>query len=273
VALAVEQFYFPTASKSPIPATSEAAIVSISGKLDSLAGCFAAGMIPTGSADPYALRRQSLGLVRIIIEKQLPLDLLAALRYALSLQPVTAAQPENRSAQIADFILARAQSLWEEMGFAIDEIRAVQAGAMEDLTLAFRRLAALHALRREPAFASLAAAFKRASNILRQSEGTRVAPTERAQLLDPAEISLYDALVKAEGSSNDRIVRGDFEGGLKCLAAVKPELDHFFEHVMVMVDDEALRNQRLALLSKLVRAVHRIGDLSEIQESAAELAA
>jgi glycyl-tRNA synthetase beta chain len=268
VALAVEQFYYPVAAKSPAPATAEAAVVSLAGKLDSLAGCFAAGMIPTGSADPYALRRQALGAVRIVLEKQLPLDLDEAIARAISLQPVAVPDPAKLAAQLSDFVWGRAQSLFEEMNYAVDEVRSISAGALSNLPNAFRRLAALRAVRRDPAFEPLAAAFKRASNILKQAKLTDSPPPDRALLRDQADYDLYDALVSAEGSANDRIVRGDFEGGLKTLVSVKPHLDEFFDKVMVMVDDEALKAQRLALLSKLVRAFRRVADLSEIQASA-----
>ncbi len=268
VALAIEQFYYPVAAKSPAPATAEAAVVAVAGKLDSLAGCFAAGLIPTGSADPYALRRQGLGLMRIVLEKQLPLDLDAAMVRALTLQPAAMPEPAKLAAQLSEFVWARAQFLFEEMGCAVDEVRAVRAGALKDFPNAFRRLAALRAVRRDPSFEPLAAAFKRASNILKQAKADNEGLPDRALLKDQADFELYDALVSAEGAANDRIVRGDFEGGLKSLAAVKPHLDLFFDKVMVMVEDESLKRQRLALLNKLVRAFHRVADLSEIQASA-----
>ncbi len=268
VALALEQFYYPIAAKSPAPTTAEAAVVALAGKLDSLAGCFAAGLIPTGSADPYALRRQALGLIRIVLEKQLPLDLDEALARAISLQPIAVAEPAPLAAQLSDFVWGRAQSLFEEMKYAVDEIRSVRAGALKNLPNAFLRLSALRAVRRDPAFESLAAAFKRASNILKQAKSEDGVALERSLLRDPADFDLYDALVVAEGAANDRIVRGDFEGGLKTLVSVKPHLDTFFEKVMVMVEDEGLKKQRLALLSKLVRAFRLVADLSEIQVSA-----
>ncbi|MEQ1918053.1 MAG: glycine--tRNA ligase subunit beta [Elusimicrobiota bacterium] len=268
VALAIEQFYYPVAAKSPAPATAEAAVVSLAGKLDSLAGCFAAGMIPTGSADPYALRRQALGLIRIVLEKQLPLDLDEAIAHALSLQPVSTPEPAKLAAQLSDFVWGRAQSLFEDLQYAVDEVRSVRVGAMKNFPNAFLRLAALRAVRRDPAFDSLAAAFKRASNILKQAKIEDGLSPDRALLREQADYDLYDALVSAEGAANDRIVRGDFEGGLKSLVSVKPHLDQFFEKVMVMIEDEALKKQRLALLSKLVRAFRRVADLSEIQASA-----
>lgn len=268
VALAVEQFYYPVAAKTPIPATAEGCLLSLAGKLDGLAGCFAAGLIPTGSADPFALRRQALGAIRIVLEKQLPVDLEDALKHALSLQPVKPQEPAKLEAQLLDFVWGRAQSFFEDMKYAVDEVRSIRAGALRDLSNAFRRLAALKAVRRDPAFEPLAAAFKRASNILKQAKADGAAP-ERALLKEAAELELYDALVAAEGAANDRIVRGDFEGGLKSLVGVKPHLDKFFDGVMVMVDDEALKAQRIALLSKLVRAFRRVADLSEIQAPAA----
>lgn len=268
VALAIEQFYFPVAAKTPAPATPEAAVVSLAGKLDSLAGCFAVGLIPTGSADPYALRRQALGVVRILLEKQLPLDMDEAFEAAVKLQPVSVAEPFKLAAQLGDFVWVRAQSLFEEMGYAVDEVRSIREGALKDLPNAFRRLAAVRSVRREPAFEPLAASFKRASNILRQAKYENGVAADRALLQDQADFDLYDALVSAEGAANDRIVRGDFEGGLKSLVTVKPSLDLFFDKVMVMVEDESLKRQRLALLGKLVRAFKRVADLSEIQTQA-----
>lgn len=267
VALAVEEFYFPIAAGTPVPATPEAAVASLAGKIDSMAGCFAAGLIPTGSADPYALRRQALGVVRILLEKQLPVDLDAAFAKAVALQPVAVPDAAKLQAQLADFTWGRAASFFEEAGYAVDEIRAVRADALKNLVGAYRRLLALRAVRRDPSFEPLAAAFKRASNILKQSKGVEDVP-EKSLLKEPAELALYDALVSAEGSANDRIVRGDFEGGLKSLVGIKPHLDSFFDNVMVMVDDESLKRQRLALLGKLVRAFKRVADLSELQVGA-----
>lgn len=269
VALAVEQFYFPVAAKTPVPATAEGCVVSLAGKLDSLAGCFAAGMIPTGSADPYALRRQALGIVRILIEKQLPVDLEAAIAKAVALQPVPVPVPEKLAGELGEFIWTRAATMLEDLDFKGDEIRAVRLGAFENLPKTVQRLAAIRTLRREPEFEAIAAALKRAANILKQSKGIvhGVLP-ERALLKEPAELNLFDALVDVEGAANDRLVRGDFEGALKTLVAIKPHLDVFFDSVMVMDPDEAVKRQRLAVLAKLERAFKTVADLSEIQPAA-----
>ncbi|MEK7388519.1 MAG: glycine--tRNA ligase subunit beta [Elusimicrobiota bacterium] len=267
VALAVEQFYFPIVAKSPVPATAEGAVVSLAGKCDSLAGCFVAGLIPSGSTDPYSLRRQALGLLRIVLEKQLPLDIDEALERALALQPAGASDLLKLRAQLSEFIWGRAQSLLDEMGYAVDEVRSIRAGALKNFPNAFRRLAALRAVRRDPAFEPLTAAFKRAANLLKQTKADDGLAPDRALLRETADLELYDALVRAEATANDRFVRDDFEGGLKSLASLKPHLDSFFETVMVMVEDETLKRQRLALLNRLVRAFRRVADLSEIQET------
>jgi len=268
VALCIEQFYFPVAAKTPVPATREACVVSLAGKLDSLAGCFSVGLIPTGSADPYALRRQALGVVRILLEKELPLDLEDAIGAALGIIG-SGTEKEKLARQLLDFVWGRASSMFEELGFKPDELRSVRADALKNLPAASRRLAALRAVRRDPTFEPLAAAFKRASNILKQSQGLEEGVTpDRTLLKHDSEVALYDALVSVEGAANDRIGRGDFEGALKSLVAIKPHLDLFFDNVMVMVDDEALKRQRLAVLARLVRAFKRVADLSEIQASA-----
>ncbi len=269
VAAAVEQFYFPVGAGTPVPSTVEACVVSLAGKLDSIAGCFAAGLVPTGSADPYALRRQALGIVRILLEKDLPVDLETAVAQAVALQPVKAPEPRALETQLQDFIWGRAASLFEEEGAKTDEVRSVRQGGLKDLPGARRRLAALRAVRRDPAFEPLAAAFKRASNILKQSKGAEDGvASDRTKLQHASEIALYDALVGVEGAADERLGRGDFEGALKSLVAIKPHLDLFFDSVMVMVDDEGLKLQRLAVLAKLVRAFKRVADLSEIQASA-----
>ncbi len=267
VALGIEQFHHPAGARSPVPATLEGALVSLAGKLDSLAGSFAVGLIPTGSADPFALRRQALGALRILLEKQLPIDLEKAIEKALSLQPVSLEADRRALSQLTDFVWARAQSFFEEMGYRTDEIRSIRSGALGDLPRALKRLAAVHSVRQNPDFERLAAAFKRAANILRQarlSTEEGLAP-QRGLLREEAEISLYDALVQMEGQVREKLSQDGFEPGLKALAAIKPHLDRFFDDVMVMAEDAELRSQRLGLLARIVRLFNSVADLSELQ--------
>lgn len=263
IALGLEQFYQPVASKTPLPATDEGALASLAGKLDSLAGSFAAGMIPTGSADPYALRRQAAGVVRILLEKQLPVDLDAALEHSFSLQPVKS--PEAPT-QLRDFIWGRAQSMFEELGYKTDEIRSVRAGAFQSLPKTVLRLASLSRMRKHPDFEHIAAAYKRAANVLRQAKAAG-SELDRARLKEPAELALLDSLEQVEGRVHEKLRGGDYSGCLQEMVLLRPRVDSFFDGVMVMAEDLELRGQRLALLGKMVRLFRHVADLSELQAS------
>jgi glycyl-tRNA synthetase beta chain len=266
VGLGLEQFYLPAGPKSPVPTTIEGALVSLAGKLDSMAGQFAQGQAPTGSADPFGLRRQALGALRIVLEHQLPIDLPAALEAAARLQPVQA-DAAKVAAELQEFLWGRAQSLFEDKGFRVDEIRSVRQGALTNLKRTFLRLAAIHAVRRDPDFEPLAEAFKRASNILRQAQypASLNGGPERSLLRDDADLALFDALSRLEAQVHERLVAENYEQGLRALVGIKPHLDRFFEKVMVMVDDAGLREQRLRLLARLVALFLSVADLAEIQ--------
>lgn len=266
-ALGLEQFYFPAAARGPLPATDEGALASLAGKIDSLAGSFAVGAAPTGSADPLGLRRQALGALRLLLEKQLPIDLEQAFAQGLSLQLVELDEVQRTKIgqQLCEFVWARAAAFFEEMGHKTDEIRSVRAGGLKDIPRTFRRLAAVHVVRQNPDFESLAAAFKRAANILKQARFVQEnGGAERAKLKEPAELAFYDALTSIEGQVRERIFNDGFELGLKVLVEIKPHLDQFFDKVMVMAEDRDLRCQRLSLLARLVDLFKSVADLSEL---------
>ncbi|MBI5629549.1 MAG: glycine--tRNA ligase subunit beta [Elusimicrobia bacterium] len=268
VALGIEEFYLPLGPRSNVPATREGALASLAGKIDTLAGSFAAGAVPTGSADPLALRRQALGSIRILLEKQFPVDLEKAFEFALSLQPMpmAAARSKELGAQFRDFTWARAQSFLEEMGYKADEIRSVRAEGLKNFPRTLKRLSAVHGVRQDPEFEALSGAFKRVSNILRQARipGENPPQLDRAQLREEAELALYDRLAQIEGQVREKLSRDSFDGGLKALAALKPDLDEFFEHVMVMAEDPGLKTARLGLLGRIARLFNSVADLSEI---------
>lgn len=265
VALGLEQFYLPAGPKSAVPATPEGGIVSLAGKLDSLAGNFLLGQGPTGSADPYGLRRQALGALRIVLEQQLPVNLEAALLQALEAQPKVGAAAAAAPA-LLEFVWGRAQSFFEEKGFRVDEVRSVSLHGLADLRSTYLRLCAVRDVRKLADFEPLAAAFKRASNILRQAKVQPEAAEapERERLREEAELKLYDALGALEGQVRERLANDDFEQGLRALVAVKPHLDLFFDKVMVMAEDAELRRQRLSLLAKVARLFGAIADLSAL---------
>ena len=273
VALGIEEFYFPVAAKSQVPVTLEGAVASLAGKLDSLAGNFAVGVVPTGSADPFGLRRQATGALRILLEKQIPVDLGAAVAAALENlrdRLKLPAEDERRiAAELLDFIWARAQSIFEDQGFRVDEIRSVRESGLRHLPNTYLRLSAIHSVRQNPEFEPLAAVFKRAANILKQAaqrqEAVPEAGPQRAELREPAEIALLDSLEYVSGEMEEHLVTGRYDHCLRSVVNLKPLLDDFFDQVMVMVDDQALKSARLALLARLVRLIKRVADLSEIQ--------
>ncbi|MHB2025713.1 MAG: glycine--tRNA ligase subunit beta [Elusimicrobiota bacterium] len=268
VAMGLDQFYFPVAARGPIPSMDEGALVSFAGKIDSLAGCFAVGLEPTGKADPYALRRQALGALRIAIEKQFSFDVEAAVSFAVALQP---ALKEEIADKIIAFLWVRAESFFQEMGYAPDEIRSVRRGALNNMPRAALRLAAVHSIRKHPDFEPLSQAFKRASNILKQAgwDGTHHDESADLKILtEPAEIDFLKMLENIGGAARRDFSTQNYEAGLKTLVAIKPALDAFFDKTMIMAENKDIRDARLSLLSRLVRLFHEVSDLSEIQPSA-----
>lgn len=261
------EFYFPVAAGSPLPSSTESACASMAGKLDALAGHFLLGEVPTGSADPFALRRAALGILRILLERGLRLDLSDILRRALALQPAAARSGDaTRCAkELEAFIWGRLQVYFEEAGFRVDEIRSIRDGALSNLPRACGRLKAVQSVRRDAAFEPLAAAFKRASNILKQTPADAGPGPERSEFKEEAELSLFDEIARLEGKVGESLKRERFEEGLRELVGLKPHLDRFFENVMVLAEDRALRQARLGLLQRLTNLFRSIADLAEIQ--------
>lgn len=265
VCVGLEEFYFPVGAGGALPSTHESSCASLAGKLDALAGHFILGEIPTGSADPFALRRAALGVLRILLERGLPLDLEDFILQALVLQPAELGEASRTAAVLDDFIWGRFSALCEELGFRADEIRSIRAGAMKNIPRAMGRLKAVRSLRGEPAFEPLAAAFKRASNILKQAGAVSQPAPERSALKEEAEFSLHDALDNLEGKVQKLIAQDRFDEGLRELVGLKSHLDRFFDNVMVLAEDRGLRQARLGLLARLTGLFRSLADLSEIQ--------
>jgi glycyl-tRNA synthetase beta chain len=269
VGLGIQQFYFPEAARSDLPMQDEACIASLAGKLDTIAGDFAVGLIPTGSEDPHGLRRQALGAWRIARERGLPLSISQAIVKAITLQPPPTTV-STLAPQIEDFIWQRAEGSLLEEGYAVDEIRAVREGGLWNVPRTVLRLRALHSVRPQPEFAALAAAYKRANNILRQNsqgpaslENGVVVRTEL--LTDGAERSLLERLQRTEGEVRLKLQNGEFEDSLRKMVGLKPAVDEFFEKVLVMAEDAAVRQNRLSLLAHLVGLFRSVADLSQLQ--------
>jgi glycyl-tRNA synthetase beta chain len=270
VADAIYDHYRPVGLEDPIPRNLTGCAVALADKLDSVVGCFAVGVVPTGSSDPYALRRAALGIVKIILEKRLPVSLSlavgAASKALLTHKPKRGVTPDQES-QILDFLLDRAKFVFREKeGFGYDEVSAVFRAGADDLVDAQKRLGALKAIRKSKNFEPLAVSFKRIRKILEKAgvaltEGQRVNPDffENA-----AERELHsvvrDAALKVPALKR----AGKYQEALEVIAGVRPAVDRFFDEVMVMAENESVRNNRLTLLAELLREFTTVADFSEI---------
>jgi glycyl-tRNA synthetase beta chain len=268
VADAVYDHYRPVGLGDPIPRNLIGCGVALADKLDSIAGCFAVGIIPTGSSDAYALRRAALGVVKVILDKKLPLSLSLAIASAAKAlhtyapkRAVTAAQ----ESQIMEFLLDRAKFVFRERaGFSYDEVNAVFRASADDLVDAQKRLLALRAIRKSKNFEPLTVSFKRIRKILEKAklkDGTVVNP----ELFESdAERELFAAGREAAVKVQSEKRAGQYEQALDRIAGLRKSVDRFFEEVMVMAEDEAVRKNRLALLSEQLREFTTIADFSEI---------
>lgn len=262
VAAAIEEQYRPRFARDALPVTVTGTCLALADKVETLAGLFSIGAMPTGDKDPYALRRHALGVVRIVIEKQLRLNLEALLRTAIDSVDENIVGRETALKALIGFVRMRLIGYCRELGYSAHEVDAVVHGAfIADLP---RRLEAIHAFATLPEADSLASADKRVRNILGKSEssyGHRVDPT---LLTADAEIALHAALTNVGPRSERAFGDGDFSGALLALASLKEPVDRFFDEVMVNVDDPAIRANRLGLLRSLHDPMNRVADLSKL---------
>jgi glycyl-tRNA synthetase beta chain len=271
VSWAIYDHYRPTGLDEPTPRNLTGATVSIADKLDTLVGCFAIGLAPTGSSDPFGLRRAGLGIVKIILERKLPVSLSesisAAARGVFGYAPKIKVTPEVEKF-VLDFLVDRARYVFlEREGFAYDEINAVIAAGADDLVDVRDRLAAVREIRKTRNFEPLAVSFKRVRKILEKagSEKKWRYPAVRPELFqEEAERKLHAAARRAaEEAEGHKKVRG-YREALQGIAKLRPEVDEFFDRVMVMADEEEIRRNRLTLLAELLSEFSTIADFSEI---------
>ncbi|MGA7624380.1 MAG: glycine--tRNA ligase subunit beta [Candidatus Acidiferrales bacterium] len=271
IAWAVYDHYKPAGLDDPLPRNLTGCAVALADKLDSLLACFAVGAVPTGSSDPFALRRAALGIVKIIFEKKLPLSLSAAISAAakaLQEQRPKIEVSEAVQKQVLEFLLERARHiLRERCGFAADEISAAFAAGADDLVDAADRVAAVKAIRNTKNFVPLAAAFKRIRNILEKS----AAVADKSQLAvqddllwEPAERELHAAAQKIGEDATRKKKARRYREALEAISELRPSVDLFFDKVLVMVEDQNVRKNRLALLGGLLKEFSTIADFSEL---------
>jgi glycyl-tRNA synthetase beta chain len=269
VAEAIYDHYRPVGLDDPVPRNLTGCAVAIADKLDSIVGCFAVGVVPSGSSDPFALRRAALGIVKIILEKKLPLSISLAVSQAtkalLTHAPKKSITPEQET-QILDFLRDRARYVFREKdGFEYDEVNAVFRAEADDLVDARKRLDALRAIRKSRNFEPLTVSFKRIRKILekagKQTEGAHIKPDI---FESDAERTLFASMRKAAPKVEEQKRAGHYKEALEAIAALRPDVDRFFEQVMVMAESDAVRKNRLLLLGELLREFSTIADFSEL---------
>ena len=266
VADAIEAHYRPRFAADTLPADNIGSAVALADKLDTLVGIFGIGLVPTGDRDPFGLRRQALGVLRILAERELPLDLRELLQLAkLAFAPGQIA--DSVDADLHTFTLERLRGYLRERGFAPDEIEAVVGQHPARIDQVLPRMQAVRAFRSLPEALSLASANKRIRNILRKTEVRRT-DVEPALLQERAEKDLHRVTGQLLPQVRARVGDGDYTQALCLLAGVRKEVDTFFDEVMVMTDEPLTRDNRLALLAQLEALMNQVADISSLSVSA-----
>lgn len=264
VAKAIYEHYLPNRAGGAIPLSKEGAIISIADKIDTICACFGVGLIPSGTADPFALRRQTLGIIRIVLETPMRLSLGNLIDLALKLLSKRLIQPaENVKRDVLDFFQGRLHHfLVSQEGFNPDVIEAALSVGIDDLVEAVARTRALAAFTRRTDFNSLAVAFKRVANIIKVPETAAVDP---GLFQGSAERDLYDALQAKESVLGDLLGKSSYSEALESMAQIKNLVDGFFDSVLVMDKNESIKRNRLALLTRIHSLFSRIADFRKIQ--------
>ncbi|MBC3873285.1 glycine--tRNA ligase subunit beta [Undibacterium flavidum] len=262
VAAAASEHYQPRFAGDALPATATGTAVALADKLETLVGIWGIGLQPTGDKDPFALRRHALGILRMLVEKRLTISLQALITTATNLFTGNS-NFKDPGAEVLSFLYDRLRGQLRERGFSQNEVEAVVAQNPDTLDNIVERLQAVQSFAALPESASLAAANKRITNILKKAEGTP-GTVNPALLQEAAEQALFKAMSDVKPGVDAAYAAGDFTGALKTLAALREGVDSFFNDVMVNAEDLALRNNRLALLASLHGMLNQVADISKL---------
>lgn len=270
VARAIYEHYLPRFAGDRLPATGAGALLALADKVDHLTGCFALGIRPTGSQDPYALRRQGLGLLQILLEHGFHLPLTELIRYALELykkkEALQEMDLEDLTAQIRDFILQRLRYLFQERGMDYDLVEATLGSSLDEIAPLWKRVYFLQANRENEYLMQAAAAYTRAANLARQAPAGE--SVNEKLLLEEAEKKLFSCYTASKEKIGRAVEEDNFGQVLAELAGLKAPLDLFFDQVLVMVEDNRIRLNRLALLQQIKELFQLLADFSKIVFSA-----
>ena len=260
IAEAIEDHYKPRFAGDVLPRNPVGVCVALADKLETLVGLFGIGQVPTGDKDPFALRRHALGVVRMLVEKQLLVELSSLIDAA---KAPFGGRIQDPSGPLTEFVFDRLAAMLKDQGYTPQEIDAVLSLRPQRLADVPKRLAAVRAFAALPESASLAAANKRIGNILKKSEGA-LGTVDPARLVEPQERDLHQALLRVQALATPKFDAGDHQAGLVACAQLKAPVDAFFDAVMVNADDPALRANRLSLLAALHALMNRVADLAKL---------
>ncbi|MEI7968864.1 MAG: glycine--tRNA ligase subunit beta [Betaproteobacteria bacterium] len=262
VARAIEAHYHPRFANDTLPGDNIGAAVALADKLDTLTGIFGIGLIPTGDKDPFGLRRAALGVLRMLVELPLPLDLSQLLQLARA-QFAGESVSQSVAIDLIGFMLERLRHYLRERGFEAGTIDAVLSQNPARIDQVIPRVEAVRAFLALPEAQSLAAANKRIRNILRKADVGAGEP-DVGLMPEAAEKALFTAVTSLEPGVGSLVDNADYTEALRRLAGVRPVVDAFFDEVMVMTDEPLVRNNRLALLARLERLMNRVADISRL---------
>ncbi|BFM04813.1 glycine--tRNA ligase subunit beta [Halioxenophilus aromaticivorans] len=260
VANALAEHYLPKFAGDKLPESDIGLCVALADRLDTLVGIFGIGQQPTGSKDPFALRRASVAVLRLLIEKKLPLDLAELVNLAIA-QYSSLPKADDLTERVLTYMLERLRAWYEDSGISAEVFLSVAAKQLTTPTDIDQRIHAVAAFTQLPEAQALAAANKRVSNILAK-ESARTAEVDNNLLSDDAEKTLAQAVANMQAEVTPLMAQGDYQQSLKQLAALRAPVDSFFDQVMVMTDDSQVRNNRLALLSQLRDLFLQVADIS-----------
>jgi glycyl-tRNA synthetase beta chain len=262
VAQAVYEHYLPVAAGGNLPETDEGAIVSIADKMDTIVGFFGINMIPTGTADPYALRRQALGIINIILNKQYALELSDLIEKGMAVYGNKMKRPAAEiKSDVLEFFRGRFENQIISLGHPYDVVNAVLDAGDSDLAKSFKKIEAMEAFKSHKDFAPLAIAFKRVGNIIKGAASGSVDP---GRFDCDEEKRLFDAYLRIKDQVSGYINKDDYRSALTELALMRTPVDDFFENVLVMSKDETIKLNRLSLLKEISDLFHKIADFSKI---------
>jgi glycyl-tRNA synthetase beta chain len=262
IALALKEHYMPKFAGDELPSTTTGTIVAIADRLDTLTGIFGVGQKPTGSKDPFALRRASLGTLRLLVDKNIDLDLHVLIDIAIQQHGSNIKNSAETATTVFNYMVERFRAWYEEENIAAEVFQSVQAKQLSRPLDVYNRVHAVNAFSQLPQAEALAAANKRVSNILNKLEGDVPVALNNSLLQEPAEQELAKALAEKEKEVAPLFIDKDYSAVLTALADLRETIDNFFNNVMVMTDDEALRNNRIALLNQLRNLFLQVADIS-----------